>query len=66
MIDSEGNYIGGELELFKNATNWKSYVAKKTRPFIKGDVLEVGAGLGANAKYLSPGCTSYTFLRARS
>lgn len=66
MIDAEGNYVGGELELFKHAVNWKSYVARKTKKYIKGDVLEVGAGLGANAKYLSNGCSSYTFLEPDS
>lgn len=62
MINSEGKYIGDELELFKNAINWKKYVAKKTSSYITGDVLEVGAGLGANAKYLSSRCLSYSFL----
>ncbi|MDG2221597.1 MAG: class I SAM-dependent methyltransferase [Rubripirellula sp.] len=45
-------YIGDELELFLHAKNWKRYFAKRLRRYIKGDVLEVGAGLGANSPYL--------------
>lgn len=47
------NYIGNELDLFKDATNWKKYFSRKINNFIKGDVLEVGAGLGANTFFLS-------------
>ena len=50
---SEVDYIGTELDLFKHATNWKKYFSKKLFPFIKGDVLEVGAGIGSNTKFLS-------------
>lgn len=48
----ENTYIGNELDLFKNASNWKNYFSKKIKPYIKGDILEVGAGIGANTKYL--------------
>jgi SAM-dependent methyltransferase len=41
-------YIGGELELFAAASNWKSYVAAQLAPYIEGRVLEVGAGIGGN------------------
>jgi SAM-dependent methyltransferase len=48
-------YVGNELELFEAARNWKRYFASRLRPFVHGDVLEVGAGLGVNTRYL---CTS--------
>lgn len=43
----EDRYVGSELEIFANAINWKSYVRSKIRPFLRGHVLEVGAGIGA-------------------
>jgi len=49
---AEFSYVGTELELFAKATNWKNYVGKKLRPYIAGNVIEVGAGLGASTKYL--------------
>ena len=48
-------YSGKELQIFKNATNWKKYFSKKLKPFIKGTVLEVGAGLGETTPYLING-----------
>jgi SAM-dependent methyltransferase len=45
-------YIGQELDLFLGARNWKRYWASVIRPYVSGDVLEVGAGLGANLGYL--------------
>lgn len=45
-------YVGGELELFSSALNWKSYFAHMLRPFIGGRVLEIGAGIGANIPHL--------------
>ncbi len=49
------NYIGNELELFDKAKNWKSYYGNKIIPLLKGDVLEVGAGIGATTKSLCDG-----------
>jgi SAM-dependent methyltransferase len=46
------DYIGTELPTFALARNWKRYVAHILRPYIRGDVLEVGAGLGAAAQAL--------------
>lgn len=46
-------YVGFELELFAAAVNWKHYWAEQIRRFIHGDVLEVGAGIGANTAFLS-------------
>lgn len=42
------NYIGGELGLFKQARNWKSYYWGLISPYLGTKVLEVGAGIGAN------------------
>jgi SAM-dependent methyltransferase len=45
-------YIGGELGLFAHARTWKTYIARKLKPFIHGDVLEVGAGTGNTTRFL--------------
>jgi SAM-dependent methyltransferase len=44
----EFTYSGKELNLFAKAKNWKSYVKTLLKRDIKGDVLEVGAGIGTN------------------
>jgi SAM-dependent methyltransferase len=46
-------YQGTELELFAKARNWKSYVAASLAPYIRGRVLDVGAGIGGNIRYLA-------------
>lgn len=48
-------YIGGELELFARATNWKAYLRRQIGPFLGARVLEVGAGLGSNTRMLYTG-----------
>lgn len=45
-------YEGGELELFAHATNWKAYWSSALRGWVRGDVLEVGAGIGTNTELL--------------
>jgi SAM-dependent methyltransferase len=35
--------------------HWKSYWSAEVRRFISGDVLEVGAGIGSNTRYLDAG-----------
>lgn len=55
-------YIGNELELFAEATNWKNYWSGKVASYIKGDVLEVGAGIGGTTAILSPKCSYSTWL----
>lgn len=52
MPENTIDYIGDELDLFKNATNWKSYFSGKLSPYISGHVLEVGAGIGINTPFL--------------
>jgi SAM-dependent methyltransferase len=49
---TESHYIGQELSIFALAVNWKRYYSARIRPFLTGDVLEVGAGLGANTRFL--------------
>lgn len=39
-------YAGDELFLFSNAMQWKKYFSSKICRYLKGDVLEVGAGIG--------------------
>ena len=45
-------YVGNELELFAHARNWKRYWGSVISPYLRGEVLEVGAGLGANTQLL--------------
>jgi SAM-dependent methyltransferase len=40
------HYIGAELEVFRHAHKWKSYVGSKLKSLLVGEVLEVGAGIG--------------------
>ncbi len=53
---SEFKYVGSELDLFAAVWNWKAYWAAQVRSFLRGDVLEVGAGIGSNTRFLDPGC----------
>jgi SAM-dependent methyltransferase len=52
---SEFKYVGSELDLFAAVWNWKSYWSQQIRPFLRGDVLEVGAGIGSNTEFVDPG-----------
>ena len=49
---SQFTYVGTELELFAQAKNWKNYIRVLLSKYIKGDVLEVGAGIGSNTRLL--------------
>ena len=48
-------YPGGELELFRDAVNWKRYWAALIRPYIGHRVLEVGAGIGGSTAFVRRG-----------
>ncbi|MDZ4794278.1 MAG: class I SAM-dependent methyltransferase [Bacteroidota bacterium] len=48
-------YEGDELALFQHAINWKKYFSRQIQPFIKGAVLEVGAGIGSTTLLLNDG-----------
>jgi hypothetical protein len=51
---SEFKYVGSELDLFADVWNWKAYWSRHIRPFLRGDILEVGAGIGSNTRFLDP------------
>lgn len=51
--DNDFQYVGTELEVFAGALRWKSYFAQQLKPFITGDVLEVGAGIGGTTRVLA-------------
>ena len=48
-------YVGEELDLFALAVNWKQYFRSQLAGFIRGDVLEVGAGIGETTRHLCDG-----------
>lgn len=45
-------YPGQELDTFANAKNWKAYFRSLLHPYLRGRVLEVGAGIGATTRAL--------------
>lgn len=49
------NYAGGELTLFEKAVRWKSYFRRRLSRWVRGHVLEVGAGLGGTTRVLCDG-----------
>ncbi len=55
-------YAGFELAIFEKALHWKRYWSSLIAPYVSGDVLEVGAGIGANTEaltqFLHQSCTS--------
>ena len=56
-------YQGQELPLFEKAINWKKYFSQIIRPFINGNVLECGPGMGATTKMLNKGtCDAWILL----
>ncbi len=60
---SPSSYQGNELPVFEHARRWKHYVRETIGDALAGDVLEVGAGIGAATRALcGPECTSWTCL----
>ena len=58
-------YIGDELEIFKEAHNWKAYWFNNIKPFIGSSILDVGAGIGSTVNLISESnqnIVSYTAL----
>jgi SAM-dependent methyltransferase len=52
-------YVGSELELFEDASNWKSYWASKIKPYLGPRVAEIGAGIGTNTQLLNHRATRW-------
>lgn len=60
---SKEDYAGDELGVFARAYNWKRYYATWLIPYIHGDVLEVGGGIGGTTPWLCSGnARSWVFL----
>jgi len=55
-------YIGSELDLFALASNWKRYWTGQVRPYLRGRVLEIGAGIGSNTLALADSSRDWTCL----
>ena len=53
MTDDAFEYVGDELDLFSEATNWKQYWSRSISRYIGTNVLDVGAGIGATAHLLA-------------
>jgi 2-polyprenyl-3-methyl-5-hydroxy-6-metoxy-1,4-benzoquinol methylase len=51
-MSREFAYGGTELEVFAEARHWKTYWRSHLAGYVGGDVLEVGAGIGANTAWL--------------
>jgi len=47
------SYVGTELPLFARAVRWKAYFARAIAPYVRGDVLEVGAGFGGTSAFIT-------------
>ena len=45
-------YVGNELDVFAHAVNWKRYFGRLLAPYVRGEVLEVGAGIGGTTRVL--------------
>ena len=49
VSDAHFSYSGAELPVFAEAKNWRQYWQSQVAHFIKGRVLEVGAGIGSTS-----------------
>jgi SAM-dependent methyltransferase len=54
-MNDDVRYAGSELQIFARAVNWKNYFSRQLRPFVRGRVLEVGAGIGGTTRILATG-----------
>lgn len=55
-------YPGNELALFHHAVHWKKYFTQNIRPYIRGHVLEAGAGMGSSTLLLNDGSAQHWLL----
>jgi SAM-dependent methyltransferase len=49
---AEYTYPGSELDVFAAARRWKRYWSRYVAPYVRGRVLDVGAGIGSNLRFL--------------
>ena len=54
-MTKDHQYVGIELDLFAQVTNWNAYIKSEIGRYIKGHVLEVGAGIGGITKIFFTG-----------
>lgn len=54
-MSTDYKYPGEELQVFEAATNWKNYFAGHISGYLKGKILEVGAGIGGTTLLLNKG-----------
>ena len=47
-FNNDYRYIGSELEIAREAKNWKNYFCSLIYQYLGNEVLEVGAGMGVN------------------
>jgi len=56
------DHLSVELSLFDEASNWKSYWASIAAPYVRGQVLEVGAGTGGSIPLLAANASDWLCL----
>ena len=59
-------YLGKELQLFLEATNWKKYWSSFIETKESNHALEIGAGIGGNYDYLVNKSGSLTLIEPDS
>jgi len=52
VLKTAEHYVGSELEVFEHAVTWKAYFRRQIAAYLRGDILEVGAGIGATTAAL--------------